>query len=49
MATKQDNPKTKGSKRVAATKRTLLKGPRGGYYYITDNGNKVYHTKKVAG
>lgn len=44
-----DNPEVKSSKRVAATKRTLIKGPRGGFYYLTDKGNKVYHTKKVTG
>tara|TARA_B100000212_G_C27355109_1_gene525485 strand:- start:758 stop:895 length:138 start_codon:yes stop_codon:yes gene_type:complete len=32
-------------KRVIKSKRTLQTGPKGGTYYITDKGNKVYVTK----
>lgn len=29
-------------RRIPASSRQLIRGPRGGCYYINDNGNKIY-------
>jgi len=34
-------------KRLVKNKKAIQVGPRGGKYYVSDNGNKVYVTKGV--
>ena len=36
-------------KRVTKKKYTIMTGPKGGKYYVSKNGNKVYVTSSKAG
>lgn len=41
------NERKKVVKRVATKKYVIKEGPRGGKYYTTNNGSKVYITKSI--
>ncbi|MDR9418863.1 hypothetical protein [Gracilimonas sp.] len=41
------NDRKKINKRLSKNRKSIRVGPRGGKYYISDNGNKVYVTKAV--
>ena len=36
-------------KRMTKNKKAIKTGPKGGKYYLSDNGNKVYVTSSKAG